>query len=131
MRMTNILWGIQMKTNGWLIKGISHKKLNKEKKKILKKYSYYFKMKSLYRIEIYSPNEESWEYIDCKSIKEVKDFLSDLRAAELMAFFDYGLIINVYKKINSYRRIEIYTEIAGEIYKDVKKFYGKYIYRRR
>ena len=116
-----------MKTNNWLIKGISHKKLNKEKKKILNKCSSYAKMKSLYRIEIHSPNRDDFEYIDCKSLKEVKYYLDDLRVADLMAFFNYILIINVYKKINSYRRTNIYTEIAGEIYKDLKKFSGKYI----
>lgn len=113
-----------MKTNSWLIKGIPHKKLNREKKKILKKYSSYIKMKSLYRIEILSPCGDDLGYIDCKSLKEVKDVLDDP-----MTSFNHSLIVGVYKKINSHNRTEIYTEVAGKVHKDLKKFSGKYVNR--
>ena len=79
-------------------------------------------MKTLYRIEAFSPVGDSLGYIDCKSLKEVKDVLADP-----MTSFNHSLIISVYKKINSHRRIEMYVELAGKVHKDLKKFSGKYV----
>ena len=109
-----------MKTTNWLIKGVSYKKLLKERREMIK-YSE-IPMKTLYRIYVLSPVGDSLGYIDCVSLKEVKNKLDDP-----MTSFNHSLIISVCKRVSSYRRVEIYIELAGSVMKDLKKFSGKYV----
>ena len=109
-----------MKTTNWLIKGVSYKKLLKERREMIKHFG--IPMKTLYRIEAYSPVGDDLGYIDCVSLKEVKNKLDDP-----MTSFNHSLIISVYKRVNCHRRVEIYTELAGTVKKDLKKLSGKYV----